>query len=262
MSAAKRGMLIFLAVIFFFAVMSAGIIFTISSSLEYNNVKTELTPVINNLLGTTLGLGNTLDSFYVLMNTYCQTNSQYVFNYANYSITFPCSVISQGKDAVLNYGAGELIKNFYYQSYDCKFFDCFNKGGLPLFLISDHTRIYLMNKFYILLAVIFVLLILMFLSTEKKANLLILTGALTIVASLPLLKLNTFSFLFPKQLNQIIDIFFSTSPGVFAKMIIAGGVLLILGIVFRIFGIAEKISERFSKERKEESKKSKTPKGK
>ncbi len=122
-----------------------------------------------------------------------------------------------------------------------------------MFLISEHTRAYLINKFYILLVIIFALLILMLVTAEKKANALILAGASTMIAALPLLKMNAISFLFPKEINDIINVFFSTSSRVFTKMMIAGGVVLASGILFRIFGIAEKITE-FISQRKEEQK--------
>lgn len=259
MGMGKRVLLIFFAIIFLFAVMLAGIVFTVASSLEYNNLKSGLTPLLNNFLGTSLGLGPSLDSIYVLMNNYCQTNSQYVFSYGNYTITFPCSVISQGKDSIINYAAGELIKGIYYKDYNCNFIDCFQQGGVPTFLISEHTRNYLLNKFYVLLVIAFASLILMFITAERKANALILSGIFTLISALPLLKLNALSFLFPKGVNEIINVFFSTSQGVFTKMMITGGVLLALGILFRLFGIAEKITEFISQRKEEEPKPGRNP---
>jgi hypothetical protein len=251
MGAIRGVILAFVVSLFFLSVLSAGIIYNVSLSLNYDNLKTELVPVVDNLFLKNLNLGSMIDSGYVLMQTYCGSNSQYTFNYGNYTIIFPCSVIMQGKDAIINYGAEQVIKNFYYQEYNCKFFDCFNQDGLPLFLISNHTRVYLMAKFYFLLAVAVALSILMFLLVKKKSNMPIIVGIAIIIASFPTLKVNLLSAFIPGQLSSVANVFFSSSSYVFQRMIILGIIVLAIGIIFKVFGITEKISEFINRKKEE-----------
>lgn len=244
-----RGLLlVFVAVLFFAAVLSSLFVFTVASSLKYDNVKTELKPLITNFVQQQSGLTTTIDNALSLMRTHCNTSSEYVLSYQNYTIVFPCSVILEGRNSIIDYGSGEIIKQTYYKDYNCKFFDCFNTaGGIPLFLVSESTRVFLITKFYFLFAASIALFVLMFILLEKRSNLGILSGTLILAALIPLKLLSN---LLPKlfgDFSGIARIFFSTANYVFIRGIFIGGILLLLGIFFRMFGIGLKISNLIEK---------------
>jgi hypothetical protein len=246
MGAIRGALLVFLTSIFFSLVLISGIMISVSSSLKYDNLKVQLVPVMNTVFLTDLNLNSTMDSIYTLMKSYCLYNSQYTFSYGNYTIIFPCSVINQGKNSVLNYAMGQVISGFYYQNYNCKFFDCFGQQTLPLFLLSDHTRVYLLNRFYIFLALVLLVLILMLLLSEKRANVPIIAGAIVILCSFVVLKLTTLTSFLPGQFKQIGNVFFSGNYDIFKIMIITGSVILSAGIILKAIGIEEKLTKYLS----------------
>lgn len=251
-----RGLLLILvSTLFFLAVFSSFLTFTLASSLKYDNVKVELTSLIKNFAEGQSGLNEKLNEILPMMKTYCNTSSEYVFSFGNYTITIPCEIISRGSSAIINYSSEEVIKQIYYKDYNCSFLDCFNKQqGLPLFLISETTRVFLINKFYILLASSIALFILIFLLVKKKSNAGILSGISIIFAVLPL---KILSGLLPNlfknlgDFSGIFNVFFSTANFVFVRGIILGSLLILLGIIFKIFGIEMKIYDFISKFKKQ-----------
>lgn len=248
-------LLIFVASLFFLAVFLSFLTFTLASSLKYDNVKVEMTSLIKNIAENQLGLNEKINQLLPVMKRYCNTSSEYVFNYSNYTIVFPCETILQGGNAIIDYGSGEIVKQIYYKDYQCSFFDCFSKQqGLPLFLISESTRIFLISKFYLLLVASIVLIILMFLLVEKKSNAGILAGISVIFAALPLKLLSGIIPNLSKSLGDfsgIFNVFFSGADFVFLRGIILGGLILAIGLIFKIFGIEMKIYNFISKSRKE-----------
>lgn len=254
MGAIRGILLIFVSVLFLVSVFSSFMLFTLSSSLKYDNVKVELTSVVKNIAQDQLGLDKKINETLPLMKIYCQTNSEYVMNYLNYTVVFPCETILQGGEAIIDYGSNELIKSIYYQKHTCSFFQCFKQEGLPTFLISEQTRVFLLGKFYMLLALSAALFVLMFLLAEKKANAGILSGILVILSALPLTQIDKLLSSLAGSFSGIVNIFFSASHSVFLIGIIAGSSLLVLGIIFRLFGIGMKISNfisRFKKKREQ-----------
>lgn len=251
-----RGLLLVLvSTLFFLAVFSSFLTFTLASSLTYDNVKIELTSLIKNFAGIQSGLNEKINTIFPMMKTYCNASSEYVFSFGNYTITIPCEKILQGNSAIINYSSEEVIRQIYYRDYNCSFLDCFSKQqGLPLFLISETTRAFLISKFYILLASSIALFILIFLLVEKKSNAGILSGISIIFAAFPL---KILSGVLPKlfksfgEFSGIFNVFFSAANSVFIKGIILGSLLILLGIVFKIFGIEMKIYDFISKFKKQ-----------
>ena len=153
MGVIKGLLLVLVSTLFFLAVFSSFLTFTLASSLKYDNVKIELTSLIKIFAEGQSGLNEKLNEILPMMKIYCNTSSEYVLSYENYTITIPCETILKGNSAIINYSSEEVIKQIYYKNYQCSFFDCFSKQqGLPLFLISETTRAFLISKFYILLA--------------------------------------------------------------------------------------------------------------
>lgn len=261
-----RGMLaVLIGVLLFVSILSGALLLTLSSSLKYENVGERFGFVIKELVGQS-ELTNELQSKSSLMKAYCNQSSEYVFQYKDYNLVIPCSIIEQGTNAILDYGISITVQQTYYKEYDCKFIDCFKQGELPIFLISEKSQNYFMNKFYLVLFFFILLSILMFVVLQKKSGLLTILGSFFIVSSLIIWKIGDVIMMpMNEQIRSIIGIFFSSSYSVFIKMLIIGIILVVLGISFTIAGIGMKINEFFSRmkernaEKEEKVKKKKKP---
>lgn len=260
MGAIRVTLLIFLSILFFVLILIGGMIFTIASSLQYDNIKKEIALVIGNVSEEFgLKLDEKLNETLPLIERYCQENSEYVFSYADYTITIPCEILNDGPEAIIDYGIDNAIRQVYYKEYECNFWACFQEGELPLFLISEKAHNYWNNKFYLVLMVSVILIVLMFFLVEKKTNLPIIVGSLMIVVSVIILKIgNIISIFLSQTFLKFLTIFFTISYSVFLKFLISGIVLIAIGILLKIFGtrfkkskeIKEKISENKNKKSK------------
>jgi len=284
----RGGLFVIVSVLFFISLLVMNSIMVVSFSLDYDNIKQELVPVVKETIQGNINLTNIIeDKQYRFMQTFCKNSSQeleYVFSEQNYTFSVSCSAISNGTKAVFD----EVIDNFiyeqYHKEYNCGFIDCFKEGSIPFFLVSQHSNDYWQAKFYLFLLISLVLAGLMLLFIEKRTNLPLVAGSLVILSSLLFAKLetlakwviNTFtnisvlSPLNPDNSFKYFNLIFTQSYKVFLIMIIIGVVLLAFGIILKFFAIGFKINEFFSKfgskgkaETKEEDKpKDKTPKKK
>lgn len=254
-----RGILLVLvSVTLFLSLFATALFWTLSSSLVYENVEKESV----NVLGDLLNQSGAMDSFSTVipvMQSYCGNNTDwdYVFNEAGYTMSIPCSSVSLGTEAIMGEMVKSLVQMIYYTRYDnCNFWDCAgNAGTAPFFLVSERAYNYWNNKFYTLLGISFILFILFFLLIEKKTNAPILAGGFMTVSAIPFLKLDLLFGLFSNEtLSKLLNIFFSQAPNVSLKLIIVGVLLIIAGIVLKIFKIGFSIEKFFSRFKKPETK--------
>jgi hypothetical protein len=252
MGAIRRIFLVIVSVLLFLSFICVNLFGILSLSLTYNNVENQSVSVIQNSLSG-LNVTDKIQEVYPLIKSVCQTNPNYVFSVTNYSIDIPCDVALQGTNAIAKEGAKNIVHQIYYTKYDCNFLDCAKSTQLPLFLLSEKAYNFWKEKFRISLIVSFVLLILLLLLVERKANMPILSGILLAISSLPFIKLdillNTFS---NKMISQFLKIFFSQSFYFSLRALIVGIVLIGLGIIFKIFNIGFFISNLISKIKKPE----------
>lgn len=256
---AIRGVLaVFIGGILLLSIFLAGLTFTLSHSLEYENVKLEISPIIKQIAEENLQLTKMIDNIQPIMELYCINNTEYVFSLDEYTFAFPCTVILQGGNATVDYGIEQLIETTYYKEYDCKFFDCFKEQTIPLFLISKSTKDFIYNKFIFVTLIAAALFVLLFLVVEKKANAVIISGAFIVISSLPFMKINDLLSGLVGDYAGIANIFLSNSFDTFLRMVIIGGVVLAAGILFKIFGISLKISEFLNRRKGVEKEKKKS----
>ena len=251
-------LLVVVAVLFFFSVILVSLFWTLNLSLNYDNVQKESTIVLKDILQQDANFSSIISASYPLIQTYCQlqNNSNYVFNSEGYTFDIPCSSMSQGERSVIDEGIKSLIHRVYYTGYDCDFLNCFSKYPVPLFLISEKAYNYWHDKFYWILGISAILLVLIFLLVEKKTNTFILSGILVIISALPFIKLDSIMSMFSnKIIFKFLEIFFSQAYTVSIRIIIAGIALLAIGIVFDVFKLGFSISAFFSKikEKREEA---------
>ncbi len=255
-----RGILLVLvAVILFLSLFMLNLLWTLSLSLNYDNIQRESMLIAKDLLNET-NISTEIQATYPLIQLYCQNNSDYIFVVENFTLDIPCSVALQGGDAIIEEGIKDVIHQIYYTHYECDFLDCMKNPTNPLFLVSEKANQFWYGKFYLFLIISLILAGLIFLLAEKKSNMPILVGALLIVSSIPFIKLDVlFGMFSDKTLFRVLNIFFSQSYFVAIRTLIAGIVFVILGIVFKIFKIgffiSNLISKFKSKEKKEESSK-------
>lgn len=250
MGVIKSFLLVVASVLLFVSLLAGNLFLTLSWSLEYENVEAQFSSSMKDLVVGEIDLDDIMSNQIPFMESHCQNNSEFVFNDPTTGHTFqvPCDVITQGPDAIVEYGSKSFIEEIYYQEYDCGFWDCFEKSEYPLFLLSQKAKNYWDGKVYLMLLVSLLLVGSMFFLVDKKTSLLIIPGSLLIVSSLPFMKLDgLISFFSGKPFIDFLAVFFTESYSVFLISLIAGIVLLAAGILFKIFGIGFKISNFFSK---------------
>jgi hypothetical protein len=247
-----RNILLVLATVLLFLSFFSSILFLIlSTSLTYDNVQNQSVSIIHNVLENSFNITSVVAKNYPFMQMYCQNHDSYIFSAENYTFNIPCSVSLKGQEAIIEEGIKEVIHQVYYKDYGCRFFDCFKKTEVPVFLISETSKNSFSNLFLISLGVSLLLSALAFFLIEKKTSLPILAGSVLIIAALPLMKVgNLVNLLSDKIYFQFIKIFFSESRAISIIFLIIGGVLLIAGLIFKICKIGFSISEWFSKLKK------------
>lgn len=266
----RGGLFVIVSVLFFISLLVMNSILVVSLSLDYDNIKQELVPVVKETLNDNINLTSLIeDKRYPMMQTFCKNSSQeleYVFSEQNYTFIVPCGVVANGTEAVFDQVIDNFVYEQYHKEYNCGFMDCFGQDTIPFFLVSQHSRDYWQGKFYISLLVSLVLAGLMFLFIEKKTNLPLVAGSLVILSSLLFAKLEfllrwlinviSSSPINPDNLFKYFTLIFTQSYNVFLIMLIIGVVLLAFGIILKFFAIGFKINEFFSrfgkKEKKEE----------
>ena len=269
MGAIRGILLVVVCVLLFISVLVGGILWAISSSLQYEHVQPGLSSLVDEVIDSQVGavsgeldIEEEIESLMPMIETYCAGKEEYVFVYEGESITIPCDVLVQGPAAVISEGVDSLIEQYYYQEYNCNFWDCFGESDIPLFLISEKAQDYWQGKFRLVLLAFFVLVGLAFLLFEKKTNFFIFVGGLSIVGALPLLKVGTITSRLTSSVgnlgeyaSDLVLIFFNQSQNVFIRIVLFGGVLLVVGIVLKIFKIGFSIANFFGKFKGKGSKK-------
>lgn len=263
-----RGALLVVACVALFILLFVGnILLTVSSSLKYENVKPELVSFLGDVLEEQFSIEEKLNQLLPAIELYCQVNQQYLFNYGGYTFTIPCNVAMEGSDALIESGVNALVDQYYYADYECDFWNCFGEEDVPLFLVSEKAQDYWQSKFYLVFFFSIALALLVFFLVQKKINFFFLVGALTIVSSLPLIKLEKIAPLFANAPGEMADyvpkiilMFFNQAQSVFIKVLIIGVMLVIIGIVLKLFHIGFIISNFFEKIKPQKFGKSKTKK--
>jgi len=265
----KGGLLVIVSVLFFISLLLMNSLLVVSLSLDYDNIKTELVPVVKDTLKENINVSSIIEfEKYPLMQQYCENLSEtgeYVFNIEGYTFVVQCSSLSNGAEAVVDSAIDNFVYEQYYKEYDCKFMDCFKEEKIPIFLVSEHSQNYFYGKFYYLLLSSLVLLALMFLLIEKKTNLPLIAGPLIILSSLLFAKLESLLLWIIEKLAsspinvgdsfKFLNLIFVQSSKVFLIMLIIGIVVLAFGIILKFFAIGFKINEFFLKFSKKEGKK-------
>jgi hypothetical protein len=252
MGAIRGIFLVLVSVLLFLSIFSTILFSVVGGSLKYETLESEASTTVKQIL-VSYNLTNSIQEFYPVIQLYCQNNSNYVFSTGDYTFNIPCNIALQGNDAILNEGVKSLIHQVYYANYNCNFLDCAKNSEVPLFLVSEKAYNFFTSKFYLLLAISSALIIIFFLLVKKKTNAFIVLGTFLLLFSLLFFKLNSFfSSISDKIVSSLLQVFFSNSFFVALVILIAGIVLIIMGIIFKIFHVGFSMSDLISKLKKKE----------
>lgn len=257
----KTGVLL-ISSILLFSIFLTGLFLTLDYSLDYNVIQPELQKTLNNLIAEQPNLDSQLQENIENIKQKCENLSQInISEYGeNYSIQelpidLNCDSLNSGTSGIINSTTEALLNETYYKEYDCKmsatnlFIDCIKKTGSPFFLISKQAQNYWNSKFRLFLFLSLFLAVTLFFLTETKSNSFLIAGILTLIAALPLMKIELLSFFF-KIDKAILDVFlilFKEAYSVFLTMFFIGSFLIIGAILFKFFNLGLKISSWFVK---------------
>jgi len=245
----KRGGLVFVCILLFLVILLGNTFLTLGLSLKYDNVQSELVPVVKEFAIDNLNIEEDLGAdFDLIADNYCENYDEFVFNKEGYTFVIPCEVIQKGSEAFVSYGIDAFVKEIYYKEYNCDFWDCFKDSEYPTFLVSEKAQNYWMGKFYFALLFFFILAGLIYILAETSASSFMTTGSLLVVDSLPFLAIDKImSFFVDKDYVELVTAFFSSAHFVFLISLILGLVFLGIGIGFKFWNLGEFIKEKFGK---------------
>lgn len=258
----RGGLVLILGILLFFSFLIMNSLFILSSSLKYDNVKEGLYSIVQDagtgvipeeLLGD-FNLTKAANKELAKAKNYCrQNNNSYVFNYEGYVINVSCQNVLNSNSSVefINETYNDVVYDIYYKEYDCNFWNCFSKTGLPFFLVSEKARDYWKSKLYFSLLASLILIILIFLLVEQKQNTPIIVGVLLVLSAFPLLKLKDLLYFLAGKFSSLINLFLSSTRTVFLFSLILGMFLVGAGVALRLLG-RESIKKKFSKKDVEE----------
>lgn len=245
---------VIVAVLLFFSVFSLNLFGILSSSLTYENVQQQAEIILKDAL-MDLNVTSIIEQRYPMIVAFCVNNSEVVIGseyiFSNEGIVFdiPCESALQGIDTVVDEGIRSVVHRIYYGNYSeniTSYLD--TPQDAPLFLISEKAQIFSKNTFYYSLLASLILIGLLFLLTERKSNTFLLPGIFMVLSSLIFFKINDILALFSDgMLSKFLGIFFSTSFEVSVIILIAGVLLILVAVFFKIFRIGFWISSLVQK---------------
>ncbi|MEK6879385.1 MAG: hypothetical protein AABY22_07255 [Nanoarchaeota archaeon] len=222
------------------------IFLTISLSLMYGNVRTNLKPYLTDLVEEKFA-PNQINKFYDAGIDFCRGGVRDKFviqtvlfpsdKYASPELSLTCDELSRyTNDTVINAMLEKAIYFNYFgqQDLECSWFSCvqtFTEN--PLVLLSKQSKDFFVTKFFIFFFLSLVLLVLTFFLFENKKNFFIYLGLLLIIGSLSPLLISKIA-LFLNSTDAVFLKLFSTFFSQGKKLFV---ILLALGLVSLGFGI-------------------------
>lgn len=245
----RGGLFTIVVVVLFFSLLVGNVLLFCSMSLDYDNLKDSLVPVVRELVSEEIGGFEEGSEDFVHLQQVCETDSEVHIDDVDVgdltAPPVPCSVVAEGPDAILGFFVEEMVDDVYNKKYECSFFDCPSENGIPLFLISKHTKDYCQSKFFYALVLSLILISGIFFLVVNKFNWPIVVGAVLIFAALPLLLINFIASLFVEDFNTF-SALFSGAGRIFLISSIVGIVLIGAGIGLRIWS-PDFLKRKFSK---------------
>ncbi|MBU0959052.1 MAG: hypothetical protein KKB31_03855 [Nanoarchaeota archaeon] len=239
MGVIRGGLLVIVSSLLFLSLLAGGLFLVLSTSLNYEGVQNGLGSFIRHEVGK--------GGFeFSLSQQNCLDRSEFVINAEGFSLTIPCSEVEKGEGAVINYAIEQLVADVYYEGYSCGFWECLNDGKGIFVLISEKAKTYWMDKFYYSLIAFIILSVLIFFLIENKMNYPILLGSFILFSGFIVSKISLVLSLLGDSYKAFLDIFISKAGSVSGLMMLIGAVLLIFGVLLRLF-LSDYVKKKFSK---------------
>ncbi|MFA5953171.1 MAG: hypothetical protein WC812_01120 [Candidatus Pacearchaeota archaeon] len=247
-----RGVGVFLlCFILFLSLFFMNVFLNLNWSLEHDTLEPNLINYANDFINSS-GISQDVSMALTVMEFYCMTHTNYIFNYQDFNIDIPCNVVDYGVKNATNYIISSLVDKIYYQEYNCEFWTCVKTSEVPVVFISEKAKDYWFYLFKISIIISIIAFVLMLLITRKKANAFINTGVLVLASSILFRESKLLLKIFPNNpILDFLEIFFAKANTIFIIMIIIGVVFLIVGILLRFLNIGTKISQKLNKEKDE-----------
>ncbi|MGY4884472.1 MAG: hypothetical protein ACP5NZ_02735 [Nanobdellota archaeon] len=233
-----RGIFVtFFSIILFIALIFMNLTLIISLSLEHDTLQPALKNSTDAILSNYLAEGSMFsEEEKMYMENYCSIESEYIFTYENYTFPIPCKIIEEGENSTVNYITDNFIEVIYYEEYNCEFWQCVKSSSIPFVLISKKARDYWNENFMILLGLSLLIFALTFLISNDRPGRFIVGGVLIVFSALPFRSLDWALIFVPDNFSSIVSVFFTKAHFVFMTMLIIGILFIVFGILCKIFG--------------------------
>lgn len=240
-----RGGLVFIVTSILLTSLLLGSVFlTLSLSLKYNNFQDEIVSSLTETSSFNINITEEVEADFEEFEDRCQNDTEIDLSQEGYEIKIPCEVVDQGPEAVIEEGISDIVENSINEAYP-------ENSGIGEFvkdfLFSDDASNSWKKFYYISLLISIILIVLMFFLIENKFNLPLSIGPLLIVSALPLIILNFSLPYLENSLLSPITVLFSEAYTVFLIYIIAGVILVVLGIGFKVLKLGYNVSKKLSK---------------
>jgi hypothetical protein len=243
----RKGGVVIFSIVLLLSLIVLNALFTVSSSLEYENIQKNLNPILKEIVYDDLN-GSEIEENFGFLQKYCENhlNEDYLVENDFYNLSIPCEKVVLGnQQTFIDTQINDFIEEVYYKDYNCGFIGCFKESSVPFFLLSQKSKDYLQNKFYLFLIFLIVLSVLIFFFLENRDNIWIILGSLLIVSSLPFMKASSFAF-GNETMAKIYSVFLASSYKIFLICLILGILFLAIGITLKFWSL-EDIREMFRK---------------
>jgi len=241
-----------------------GFLYTISSSLQYDEIQADLVPSVADVIINQTNFVQVLEDKSFEISKNCEQYVDYVFKLpeTNFVFSIPCNVSGESIKNIGSLGVEQQVKKLYFKEYDCSFFECLFEEENSLFFVSNEAKEYVDSKLYYVVVACIVLICLGFLFAENRKSFIVLLGICFILSSFGmkfivsiLMKTMSLSFWNLLGIETIFSfsVFSDTASFVFWVMIVVGIILVVVGLGLKLAHVGNKIGNLFKKKDKPET---------
>lgn len=240
----KRTLLTILFVIILVLLIIGNLFFVLTLSLQYENVKGNLGPYIQEILNEKYSPAQ-VGKFYDAGESICSAgvSQNFVLQVAPFDskYNFPkpvltCDEISElNETTVLNYAIDKSIYTYYYsqEPLNCSFISCTKEiFKNPLFLLSDEAHDFFLNKLLWFYGLAVLILFGCFFLFSEKNDYFVYGGILIMLSAVPFMKINLFFNSSEIIILNVMSVLLSEARLVFLIMLVIGLILAIGGVVW------------------------------
>ena len=242
-----KGLGLFILGISLFTILTmSALTWTVSSSLEYNSSSEHIYSVVNEISSSS-GIDSFIEDNHEEIQLICKNDSKN-YTFKAIEISIPCKEITKDANTTVEKIKLNIVDQFYYKKYNCTFKTCLKEPKNFPYYISNNFKEFLKSKLFWMFFIFILISIAYLFLLEKKNNFFFILGTFTILSSLPIKLISLIPNMFSNKLFAgIILSLFNKSQTIFIYYLIAGGIFLLLGFIFKFFDIGMKVSKWIEK---------------